>query len=189
MDFGRRDKATVWGDPDRGALELRVSSLRAGVTALLTGAVGLAILALILRLAGDLDDALALGWFAAVPIVLGILVLAASAAGMFWLAAIALRSLMRGGAVLRLDRSRIVVRTGEGTLVLPWATTEARIGPFFLEIDARTLSVGDDPATILVPMFFLEGGVARVREALDAVEGGEAERRSVRDGPARNAAE
>ena len=189
-DFGRRDRASIWANRERHGHEIYASVARSTVGATLAAAIGFVLLLMAVNLTSGLNPSASSGSLSGPVLLVVALLLGAAGMGALWVSALALKIVMKSGPVLRIDSRRVIVRTGEGSVVLPWTTTEARLGAVFLLL--TTAPQQSDPrgaATILVPVLLLEGGSTRLVAVLSAVRPKSAERQQIRNGPARHAAE
>lgn len=107
------------------------------------------------------------------PAVLVLTVAAATLAlASLWAALRILRVTLRQGPVLRLDPSRVVLRTRWGDVVLPWEDVTLSSGKFFLEIRAPRTRVSGQlaaPTEIRIPTLLVSGGAAELRNAIRRV--------------------
>jgi len=166
------------------------SVARSTLVATVAAAIGFVLLLMAVNLTSGMNPTANSGPISGPVLLVVVLLLGAAGMGALWVSALALRIVMKSGPVLRIDSRRVIVRAGEGNVVLPWTTTEARLGAAFLSLTtAPERSSPRGAATILVPVLLLEGGSTRLGEVLSAVRPKSAERQQIRNGPARHAAE
>ena len=169
--FGKRAIHRVWSDGLREAEFVCLSPIRAWTAITL-----LLVVSLLCRRAAygfaarDLWPAQPA--YSPAPAAATLLAVAAGCASL-WAAYRVLSSVLRPGPVLRLDPSRLVLRTRDGHLVLTWEEVTVSLGRLFLTLRARRAAGSKaglvDPDEILVPVFLIEGGPAALRAAIGRV--------------------
>jgi len=169
--FGKREVHRLWTQRLQGET-VSLSPARGWVLG--------ALLALLAFLFAGVAMLLASGAAPSLPFVLpgaAVLLLAVAAAALalasLWGALRTLRVTLRQGPALRLDPSRIVLRTRSGDVVLPWDDVTLSFGKFFLKIRApRPRSAAGQPAApmeVLIPTLLVSGGATELREAIRRV--------------------
>jgi hypothetical protein len=154
--FGKREISRVWSERARGGEAVFVSRVRGwGAAALLLAASGAAGWLAFTRLSGTPSG----------PTILVAIGAATASFALLWMALRVLAAVWRPGPVLRLDPSRIVLRTAAGQVVLPWEDVTLVFGRAVLTIGVgpSARAETDTPPEIFVPTLLLPGGAAGLR--------------------------